>query len=491
MANDPHNLARTVQLSPGATQGYTHAGTQTEESAQKASELLTLNHARYHVRWSHTFHNHIAHHLLTIWALGASPEVIQAMFDYNTPYQDPSERPHTAVSTYRDLQDPAVFGRCLGEHDCYVDFLRFFEDEVAEKGVPAVINEYLLKGDERADDLFGRMHADLMHPIIHLGCGLEFSQPSIVAEALAQGCIHPNWPKTFLRATEEHIRSNRDPDPDRDGDMPAPSTPILEILDSMRRDRAIADAVRDADGLNKIPDGLLKRVPADYLARHHLGRFRVAPAPAELRRKTAEMVYTSAYVLGAAQRPGKREKLDFVALHCVTLAVFYPAMLHELAWLTDAQKARLLEAKVRVDAVVYAGCGCPALYPERITEYVPRRPADGWPELVRRAVVYRDEGHAAKLIRALLCLEQLAEPVPDGFPIAKRDFIKIAHMAMDSIEAALEPGGSTMPEEAARAMTESVGRGGEMIAKNMKRWVYYNGLESAWQYVPAKGEPRA
>jgi hypothetical protein len=177
-------------------------------------------------------------------------------------------------------------------------------------------------------------------------------------------------------------------------------------------------------------------------------------------------------------------------LHCATLSVFYPAIL-ELEWLSDAQKARLLEAKVRVDAVVYAGCGSPTLYPERIAEYVPRRPGEGWPELVRRAVVCRDEGHAAKLMRARLCLKQLAEPVPEGFPIGKADFIRIAHMAMDSIETALEPGGSTMPEEATRAMMENVGRGGEMIARNMKRWVYYNGLESAWQYVPGKEATRA
>ncbi|KAK4240294.1 hypothetical protein C8A03DRAFT_31597 [Achaetomium macrosporum] len=478
MANDPHTSTKTVQLSPSATPGYTHAGPQTEESAKKASELLTANHALYHARWSHTFHNHITHHLLAIWVLGASPAEIQDLYDYNTPYQEPSERPHTAVSTYRDLKDPAIFDKCLGEYDCYVDFLKFFEDEIAEKGVPHVINEYLLKGDERANDLFCRMYADLMHPMIHLGCGLEFSQPSIVAEALAQGCIHANWPKTFLLPTEEHIRAN----PDADN-----NTPILQILDSMRRDPAIANGVRDTDPLNRIPDGLLKRVPPAHLV-PYLSQFRVRPD--DLRKKTAEMLYTCAYVLGAAQRPGKREKLDFVALHCVTLAVFYPAIL-ALDWLSDAQKARLLEAKARVDAVVYAGCGSPMLYPRRILEYVPRRPGDGWPELVRRAVVYRDEGHAAKLVRALLCLEELAEPVPERFPIGKGDFIKIAHMAMDSIETALEPGGNNMPEEVSRAMRESVGRGGEMIVTNMKRWVYYCGLDSAWQYVPEKKESRA
>lgn len=56
-----------------------------------------------------------------------------------------------------DLSDPKVFEKCLGNDDCYADFLKFFEDEVAEKGVPDVIKEYVLKDDERANDIFGRM----------------------------------------------------------------------------------------------------------------------------------------------------------------------------------------------------------------------------------------------------------------------------------------------------------------------------------------------
>ena len=57
-----------------------------------------------------------------------------------------------------DLKDPVIFDQCLGKDDCYADFLKFFEDEVTEKGVPSVIKEYVLKGDERANDIFSRMY---------------------------------------------------------------------------------------------------------------------------------------------------------------------------------------------------------------------------------------------------------------------------------------------------------------------------------------------
>ena len=101
--------------------------------------------------------DHIVHHLLTLWALGASPDEIQAMYDYNKSYQSPLEDNDAAASMERDLNDPALFDQCLGKNDCYVDFVRFFEAEVTKKGVPAVVREYVLKGDDRANDIFSRM----------------------------------------------------------------------------------------------------------------------------------------------------------------------------------------------------------------------------------------------------------------------------------------------------------------------------------------------
>lgn len=78
------------------------------------------------------------------------------MWEYNKPYQSPIKAAEDKLPR-PDLKDPKVFDSLLGNNDHYVDFLRFFEYEIANKGVPCVVKEYLLKGDERADDLFGRM----------------------------------------------------------------------------------------------------------------------------------------------------------------------------------------------------------------------------------------------------------------------------------------------------------------------------------------------
>jgi hypothetical protein len=86
------------------------------------------------------------------------------MWEYNNSYQAPLQRPDEPHPTSLDLSDPKVFKSFLGNDDCYPVFLRFFEDEITEKGVPDVLREYLLKGDERADDIFCRMYTGRSTP---------------------------------------------------------------------------------------------------------------------------------------------------------------------------------------------------------------------------------------------------------------------------------------------------------------------------------------
>lgn len=260
-----------------------------------------------------------------------------------------------------------------------------------------------------------------------------------------------------------------------------PSKSMLQVLDALHRDSHISTGTREEDPFNKIPDGFLKRVTPTQLV-PYLSQFQVKPEPEDLKLKLSDMMHTSVYMLGAAQRPGKREAMDFVTLHAATLAAFFPAILDQ-DWLSNEDKARLLEATARVDAVMCAGTACPPLYPDRVVNYIPHHPTHGWSELFHRANVYRDEGHAVKLLRALYALEPL-ELRPD-FPITKSDFFKIAHMGIDSIERAMtEEDGNHVPKEVSAGVLQRVGRGGEMVVGNMTRWVFYGGLPNAWRHVP-------
>lgn len=304
--------------------------------------------------------------------------------------------------------------------------------------------------------------------MIHLGCGLEFNQPCLVAEALAAGCVHDAWPRDFIFPVEEYLRTNPD----------TPSKPLLDIVHELHRDPEIANAVTPDDPLNKI-EGLLSKVGKQLVP--YLAQYQVQATPADLEQKTTDMIHTCAYILGAAQHPQKVEAIDFVMLHMSTLGIFYPTFMAQ-SWISNESKKRLLQWKAWGDAVMYAGCGSPALYPDRITNYLPKACQDGWPELCRRVNVYPDDGHACKVIRALLHIEELPAPRA-GFPISKRDFVKIAHITMDSVERMMEPGGYKIPEKIKKTVGEEMGQD-EEILRVMVRWVRWGGVEGAWDYFP-------
>jgi hypothetical protein len=54
---------------------------------------------------------------------------------------------------------PEKYKSYLGNEKYYHDFLVYFQDEIDKKGWENVLNEYMFKGDERADDMLVRMFA--------------------------------------------------------------------------------------------------------------------------------------------------------------------------------------------------------------------------------------------------------------------------------------------------------------------------------------------
>ena len=56
-SNGVQSASSVIDLSPKFTPGYTHAEGLKEESASKASELLTRNHSLYHFRFNGGFHS--------------------------------------------------------------------------------------------------------------------------------------------------------------------------------------------------------------------------------------------------------------------------------------------------------------------------------------------------------------------------------------------------------------------------------------------------
>ncbi|CAO2647435.1 Nn.00g083570.m01.CDS01 [Neocucurbitaria sp. VM-36] len=395
----------------------------TAESAEKTSKLLQVNHEKHHIFFNRSgFHNHIAHHLLTLFALNASPAEIQKGYDVNVSYQRPPEP--LKVSIVDDMHDPEQFKKYLGKDNYYHDFLVFFQKEFEAKGWQNVVNEYLFAGDERADDMLVRLFGGFLHPIIHLGFGIEFQQPAILAEGLAQAAVHDNWMASLFLGCEKAAEVNRGKD--------RPKKTIVQLLEECKKDEKLSKAPHWGDG-NKIREGILQRAPEEMIK--YASQYTIDED--ELEEKTAEMINATVYYTAASQHPPHQIKYDFFYMHCVNCSIFFSNFLSAAnSFLTPATKRRLLEWKVWNDITMYVSRGCPPLLLDEITKYEPKHDS-GWDDIIKRVNVLEDDGHASKLIRALASGEQVCQEYgeKDGFMIDGDAWLKLGHMAIDSVEA--------------------------------------------------------
>jgi len=390
---------------------------------------------------SEGFHNHIAHHLLTTYALDASTKDLQHHFESNESYQRALDSYDEA--TVAKMQDPAAFIELLGDEKQYKNFLQFFRNEIENSGWQAVVNKFVFSKDEVATKMLPLVFAGFLHPLIHLGFGVEFEQPAIIAEALAQAAIHSDWIEKFFYQAEQAAEDNRSNS----------SRTMVELIDDIRNDKQLHDAPRWSDG-NKIRDGILARAGermVSYTSQYHV-------QPGELEEKTAEMINAAAYFTGGAQRKRHAVKFDFFYMHCVNSSIFYSSFLKQ-QWLSDANKVRLLEWKVWNDLAMYASRKSPEIHLDEIKNYKPTQPSD-WNKIIERVRSMEDDGHAAKLVRALAHGQQVCAPYEEKaeFRLKKDDWLQLAHMTIDSVQT----GG---PE-----------------------WVRSAGFDEAWEKVPLRSQ---
>lgn len=174
------------------------------------------------------------------------------------------------------MHKPDSFKTYLGKEKYYHDFLVFFQKEIEAKTWQKVLNEFLFANDERANDMLCRLYAGFLHPIIHLGFGIEFQQPAIMAEALAQTAVHDNWmAPLFLgceKAAETHRGSNQ-------------KKTIVQLLEEAKNNEKLRNAPHFDDG-NKIREGIMKRAPEEMI--QIASQYTIKED--ELEEKTAEMI---------------------------------------------------------------------------------------------------------------------------------------------------------------------------------------------------------
>lgn len=174
------------------------------------------------------------------------------------------------------MHDPHHFQEYLNREEHYHNYLEFFRDEISRVGYEAVVLKYLLSGSDQADDLltrcFGGISAShlplsyglaytllvgFLHPLIHLGFALEFKQPAIVAEALAQAALHRDYLAPFFFGAEKQAKQTSQ-------DASSKTKTLYDLLDEIRANEKLATSAHWDDD-NKIRDGVLVRAPQEMI----------------------------------------------------------------------------------------------------------------------------------------------------------------------------------------------------------------------------------
>ncbi|KIW81508.1 hypothetical protein Z517_04533 [Fonsecaea pedrosoi CBS 271.37] len=367
-----------------------------QEATDTTSSLLNRNHTTHDILFDEVGrHNHIVHHALAAFALGADAETLKKQYEKNASYQRPP--PPADENVLRSLDsDPQLFLNTMTRPENYSTFLAYFTQKLSSASIPDVLNEYVFSDTEPARTIFNRFFAGYYHPFIHLGYGVEFNQPAIVAEALAQACLHSTYLDAFFELTAKGAEEE------------TPDT-MVNLLDKVRGDAKVSTAAHWDDG-QKVRDGVLARAKAEMVA--YAAQWQVPPPYSQerLERAAAEVINADAYLTGAAQNPPKVVKMDFFYMHAANSSIFLSVFLAQ-DWITPQIKAKLVEWKGRLDLALYASRGAPKLFLDEIANYPPDgREVLGWDEIYSVVSPFMDDGHTAKFIRALANGESVCAP---------------------------------------------------------------------------------
>ncbi|OCH85389.1 hypothetical protein OBBRIDRAFT_838993 [Obba rivulosa] len=362
----------------------------TPESAAVLSELLKENYEKWHIYFNDKgFHNHISHHLLAIYALGAQGPLLRAAYEADIPIQRSTWKSPSKI-------DEKNFHDHLGDENYWDAYLEFFSGILLEKSAEAVIEEYIFSPRVNIEQpepgkppmkMLTRFLSGVMHPMIHTGYAAEFGLLGLVAEGLAQAAVHKAEVATFVpdalfqkaptipyvdsaHASVSHITSlfpslvlGKPPGKagaDQSTDGVHALTVVARILnDPVFAPESIGLPVPLFDTLD-----LVARARGDLLA-SYAEEWTVDATSAEaIESKIEELIWVNVVLYGIGGWTGRKSSdtgafnADFLLMHGVTSALF----LHSLtAYLSPASASMLLRAYFTNWLGLWIARGRPAL----------------------------------------------------------------------------------------------------------------------------------
>ncbi|TBU62348.1 hypothetical protein BD310DRAFT_919205 [Dichomitus squalens] len=444
------NTTASPKLPPTIRQGILNLPGTTPEAKRVAERVLEEDRQKHHCFYGRVgFHNHLSHHLLAVYDLGAPAALLQKIYDREAESQsdiETWERKSGKIEAAHETITNENWTNFLGDERYYPSYLEFFTKRITELGAGQVLEKYVFAPAANGNEAYMllRFVGGALHPLIQTGYGAEFSSDAMIAQALAQTAVHNAfYPELFdapppLTVLDYKARRPTHRQPHRgssllhilrqayDSEIMKPVMPYdPDALLSARFKSAFEDGTRVKE---------IRRLSALWQVDASRGQL-------EFDEKVEELLWTATLLLVGTGKPGHKARLDFFLMHLLNASLFVPSLLRAVP--TTESKAALLRAIPPVLLAYLTIRGRPRIDPGlamSFTEFPrpppnvdvaephadavgdPRDPKDHnpWPVIVSD-VLHAPDAHTVKAVRALYYAAQKYGRIPPGEVIGAFD----------------------------------------------------------------------
>jgi hypothetical protein len=208
------------------------------------------------------FHNHFPHTLLSQFALGAPEPRLKKEWD-NEDYLTPLGEKQNSEITDGNWKE------FIGIDKYYHNYRDFFNAQIAKDGAQKTIVKYALD-----PTLLPCFVSGAVHPMIHTGFGVEFSSDIVVAEGLAEACVHK---PSFSPVVDIGLYSK----PATDKKSP------IEIAEEIRKDKTFDGVVKFSDSSKS--EAFLKSKSSTEAVKQYVMKWSFDDSPAGIAKAYSEL----------------------------------------------------------------------------------------------------------------------------------------------------------------------------------------------------------
>lgn len=324
-----------------------------------------------------TFHNHNAHHLGSLYLLGASDNKLEEAYETMCKEMDPYESSPEKItlSNWRQF---------LGNKHFCKSYADFFHEQLTTNGNnwQTKFNEFLL--ENKQEPLINGVIGGVAHPLIHIGYAYELNNEIVGAEALTMAAVCYN----YLHKTVDQLQPPN-----------SPCKTALEIFHNIRSD--IHLPIYDKPGV-----GNLEKTVKTYhdLVLSHYNQWKINTENID---KTIEELFDlSVYVYGATHKSEQIE-FDFFLLHLLTSMHAIRMIRPHIDDLQIFQ--HILFQYFYFAIILYITQLRPEINEKLIHDYSIDNSTKNWNYVIDRSLntALVDDAHLVKIIRALRDAEQV------------------------------------------------------------------------------------